>query len=197
MFQYCRFFIDSSARCEVISGYSDIFNLRNQENGASGLALTLGVFSAPAITTPVSEDTKGEFHTMKKLGFTIFAAAVLGLPLCAQEATFRADIPFKFSVSNTTAPAGKYVITAQQAGSPVVLLAGSHSYYLDFYPTKSYTSPEEPKLVFHRYGDQYFLSQISTGSASRDLPMSRVERELTKTAAATGQTRTEIVLAMR
>jgi len=34
-------------------------DLTSPENGASGLALTFGVFSAPAIATQVSEDTEG------------------------------------------------------------------------------------------------------------------------------------------
>ncbi|MGA2720846.1 MAG: hypothetical protein ABSG79_00415 [Bryobacteraceae bacterium] len=77
----------------------------------------------------------------------------------------------------------------------MVELAGSHVYYLQTSPNSSYTGPQEPKLVFHRYGDQYFLSQIWTGSRSLNFSTSRAERELKKTAAAAGQT--EIVLAMR
>jgi len=79
----------------------------------------------------------------------------------------------------------------------MVELAGSHVYYLQTSPNSSYTGPQEPKLVFHRYGNQYFLSQIWTTSAIRNIPMSRMERELKKTAAAARQMQTEIVLAMR
>jgi len=172
----------------------DIFNVRSWENSASGLALKRGVFSAPATTMQVSEDTEGDF-TVKRLGFTIFAAAVLAVPLCAQVAsTARADIPFEFAVWNTTAAPGTYAITFQ-SGFSVVQLAGSQSYYLQTSSIRSYTSPQEPKLVFHRYGDQYFLSQIWTTSTRRDFSMSRKERELKKIAAAAAQT--EIVLAMR
>ena len=128
---------------------------------------------------------------MKKLGFTIFAAAVLVLPLCAQVATIRADIPFEFVVRNTTAAPGKYAITFRDGS--VVQLVGSRSYYLLAATSGDpYTTSQEPKLVFRRYGDQYFLSRIQTTSTSHDFPLSRVERELKKTAAAT-----EIVLAMR
>jgi hypothetical protein len=133
---------------------------------------------------------------MKKLWLTIFAAAALALPLCAQVGNpVRVDIPFAFAVENTTAAPGTYVVTSQ-FGS-VVLLAGSRSYYLQTSPIGPSTSPQGPKLVFHRYGNRYFLAQIWTGSRSGNFPMSRVERELTKTAAAAGQTQTEIVLAMR
>ena len=77
----------------------------------------------------------------------------------------------------------------------MVEVAGSHVYYLQTSPNSPYTGPQEPKLVFHRYGDQYFLSQIWTTSTRRDFSMSRKERELKKIAAAAAQT--EIVLAMR
>jgi len=79
----------------------------------------------------------------------------------------------------------------------VVQLAGSRSYFAQTTANSFYTSQQEPKLVFHRYGNQYFLSQIWTTSAIRNIPMSRMERELKKTAAAARQMQTEIVLAMR
>jgi hypothetical protein len=134
---------------------------------------------------------------MKKLGLTIFAAAVLALPLSAQVTrTFQADIPFEFLAGNTTVAPGQYVI-ASQTGSPTVHLRGSKSYYLLSNPSQYDATSQEAKLVFHRYGDQYFLSRISTASEGRDIPPSRVERELTKTAAAAGQKPAEIVVAMR
>jgi hypothetical protein len=134
---------------------------------------------------------------MKKLGFTIFATAVLALPLCAQLTTsLRADIPFEFVVGNTTVPSGQYVVSAR-TGSPVVQLEGSKTYHLLSSTDESYTIWQEPKLIFHRYGNQYFLSRISTTSTGRDLPPSRVERELKKALAAARQMPTEIVLAMR
>jgi hypothetical protein len=39
-------------------------------------------------------------------------------------------------------------------------------------------------LIFHRYGDQYFLSRIVDGSRNTglELPTSRTEKELSKTA---------------
>jgi hypothetical protein len=131
---------------------------------------------------------------VKTLGIAIFAAAVLALPLCAQVTTVRADVPFEFVVGNTTVAPGQYVITSR-TGSPEVRLAGSRSYSLLSNPADFYAGSQEPKLVFHRYGGQYFLSRISTTSASRDFPMSHTERELKKTASA--ELQTEILVAMR
>lgn len=132
---------------------------------------------------------------MKKLGFTILAAAVLALPLCAQVATVRADIPFEFAVGHATVAPGQYVI--RFLNGPVVQLVGHDSYYVQANPDELYASPQKPKLVFLRYGNQYFLSQIVTASTSRDFPVSRVEREMQKTAAAAGQIQTQIIVAAR
>ena len=39
----------------------------------------------------------------------------------------------------------------------------------------------KPMLVFHRYGDKYFLAEIWTGlSTGRELPMSANERQITR-----------------
>jgi len=133
---------------------------------------------------------------MKKLGFTILAAAALTLPLGAQVTnTIRADIPFEFVVGNTTAAPGEYVVTFLNGME--IQLVGSDHYSVQANPDNPY-GPQEPKLVFHRYGNQYFLSRIGTTSTSRDIPMSRMEREAKKTTvAAARQMQTEIVLATR
>ena len=134
---------------------------------------------------------------MMKLGFTVFAAAVLALPLCAEEATFRVDVPFEFSVRNTTAPAGTYDIRVL-AGQEVQLVVGNDCYFLHAaWGASSYTGSHEAKLVFHRYGNQYFLSQVATTSTSLYMPTSRVERELKKTVAAAPPIQPEILLARR
>lgn len=133
---------------------------------------------------------------MKRLGFAVFAIAVLALPLCAQVTSVRADIPFEFVAGSTTVEPGQYVINAR-TGSPVVWLEGSKCYSILSNPADTNASSEKAKLVFHRYGDQYFLARISTTSAARDLPISRVERELKKTVAAAGQRPTEVLVAMR
>ena len=134
---------------------------------------------------------------MKELGFRIVSAAVLLLPLCGQVATYRAgaDIPFEFVVRNTTVPSGTYVIKFEAQS---VEFVGRHSYRFVVNPVGPYTGSHEPKLVFHRYGNRYFLAQVRTNSTSRDVPMSRVEHELKiKPVASARQIQTEIVLAMR
>ncbi len=137
---------------------------------------------------------------MKKLRFTVFAAAALALPLGAQVTkAIRADIPFEFSVGKTTEPAGTYIFSFQAAEGWVRMQpAGGDGRLLTTKPDSPYSIPQEPKLLFHRYGNQYFLSQVGTASTSRDIPMSAREREAQKNTVAAGrQMRTEVVLATR
>jgi hypothetical protein len=51
-------------------------------------------------------------------------------------------------------------------------------------PVRASETQEEARLVFHQYGDQYFLSQIWTagGNTGRELLMPRWERQLAKNA---------------
>ena len=148
----------------------------------------------------VSEDTEGKFLTVKKLGLTIFAAAVLAVPLCAQVATLRADIPFEFTVGKTTVPAGTYVIGLLAGQAIQVVGVGSdfqNRYFFTGTPNAYSNRSHEPKLVFHRYGNRYFLSEVWSTSPSFYVPVSPAERELKKSPTARRQFQTEIVLAMR
>jgi hypothetical protein len=99
----------------------------------------------------------------------------------AQQTTLIADIPFDFVVKNTTMPAGQYTISGM---NNKVLLISSRDWHHRMYVTTdgvdSAKLPTDNKLVFNRYGDEYFLEQIwVAGVAQGDrLPLSSREREL-------------------
>jgi hypothetical protein len=135
---------------------------------------------------------------MKRLVFAIFTVVILALPVGAQSPpTAVVDIPFGFVAGNTTAPAGEYVLSVSSASFLVALLGPDlHTHMLMSRPDDTLSKSEQPVLIFHRYGDQYFLSEIRTSSRSREFPASRMEREAMKTASA-GRASQEIVLAMR
>jgi hypothetical protein len=89
------------------------------------------------------------------------------------------DVPFAFVAGRQTLPAGRYIVAAmddtvrifnsQTAG----LYVASHSALR--------ANSEGSKLVFHRFGDTYFLSGVwATGNKTgRELFPGRAERELT------------------
>ena len=133
---------------------------------------------------------------MKTFVLKILAAAVLTIPLSAQALKF--EVPFEFTVGKTAAPSGKYIIN-NVAGSPMVEMMGvdrGSRFFSRFVVTHGDgpNSVLQPTLVFNRYDDQYFLSQIWTRGSKSEMPVSRVERELRKRSATAAQL---VVLAMR
>jgi hypothetical protein len=75
-----------------------------------------------------------------------------------------ADIPFQFHVGSTTLPAGKYMIH-QLEGSDLTMMQissvdGKVSALFDAEPTEAKSAPEKSELIFNKYGDRYFLSEM-------------------------------------
>lgn len=99
----------------------------------------------------------------------------------------RADIPFEFKAGKTTMPAGEYTVRPLPQPYMVVIAAGDNSAQaaLITQSAETISATEQAKLVFRKYGDQYFLAEIwSVGTRSgHRLPVTGTERELNKRAA--------------
>jgi hypothetical protein len=127
--------------------------------------------------------------TLKTLVLSMTAAALLGSTgLYAQEKAV-ANIPFAFTVLDKTVPAGQYVIQNGTTTSRSILrfrnVATGHSVaVLAPSSNASYTTTEkvDAKVIFHRYGDRYFFSEIwsADGMLRGKVLPSKLERETTK-----------------
>ena len=112
---------------------------------------------------------------------TLFGLFLLPLAHAQVSQSLQGNIPFNFRVGNTVLPAGEYAIRPLNNGSFVFLMRslehnGKAVMGLSYKVHES--SNQSPKLVFHRYGDTYFLSQIwggDEGAGSALLP-SKAER---------------------
>lgn len=140
--------------------------------------------------------TKQALRTFTMLSLALMLTAV---SVCAQsERSGILNIPFNFIVGGKTLPAGEYTVEPNKRDSHNVWLAqsreGKASALFTTMPVRANQTQEETKLVFHRYGDQYFFSQIWTpgSNTGRELLMPRLERELAKN----GIEREKVVLAM-
>ncbi|MGE0104738.1 MAG: hypothetical protein AB7H86_18210 [Blastocatellales bacterium] len=75
-----------------------------------------------------------------------------------------ADIPFQFHAGNAKLPAGKYMVRmldgADQTVMEIASIDGHHSSVFQIRNTIANVEPKKTELIFNRYGDQYFLSQI-------------------------------------
>lgn len=115
----------------------------------------------------------------------ILAAATVLLSVSAftQPMAMHFTVPFAFSNGERTLVAGEYVVRWDMLNSFAMLeRKGGGSLYLP--PgISSTTSKLEPrgKLVFHQYGNQYYLrSVVRPGAIKCDWPPSKAERETAK-----------------
>jgi hypothetical protein len=92
------------------------------------------------------------------------------------------NIPFEFTAGQMTLPAGEYRVQKAIQGSSVLLIQRADRSAQALAPSFAAETNErqaKSKLVFHRYGDRYFLSQvwIAGSSRGRELPKSAKEKE--------------------
>jgi biotin-(acetyl-CoA carboxylase) ligase len=104
----------------------------------------------------------------------------------------KAKIPFDFNVGDKKLPAGEYTFSRLSAVSDnkVMLVLGVGVGVLQStYEAEVLTPKNKSTLVFHKYGDQYFLEQIWSGGeqAGSQVPESRSERTIERQLAQTQQ----------
>src|SRR3954471_19709645 len=82
----------------------------------------------------------------------------------AQTINVKANIPFDFVVDKQTMPKGQYKVESiGSEGSSVLLITsadGTSKKLETVHSTDSVLEPMGSKMVFHRYGNDYFLSEV-------------------------------------
>lgn len=94
-----------------------------------------------------------------------------------------ADVPFDFHVNGKLLPAGTYRVSSMQSAAVLVSAmepSGPHAAALTHVAGGGTVKHGTSQLVFHRYGDNYFLRQVWRAGmeVGCDLPASRPEREV-------------------
>jgi hypothetical protein len=91
-----------------------------------------------------------------------------------------ANIPFPFVVAHQTLPAGHYIVSPANADALGIHDANNRGTFVPTESTQRSANDNSCKLVFHRHGDTYFLSEVwvAGNSNGRTLFRSRAEREL-------------------
>ena len=124
--------------------------------------------------------------------FTLCAAVVsanaqLSYPI-------RARIPFDFNVGDKKLPAGVYTFSRLSGFSDSKVMSVSNAdasahVFQSTFGAQVLTPKNESTLVFHRYGNQYFLEQIWSGGEQEgtQVPESRSERTIRRQLAQTQQ----------
>jgi len=96
--------------------------------------------------------------------------------------TYYAEVPFDFVLANKTMHAGQYIVKPT-AGSTIITIQSADWKESAMVMGNKLSAPAHPgegKLVFHRYGNRYFLSEIwSRGTeGGQVLPAGSQEKEL-------------------
>jgi hypothetical protein len=131
-----------------------------------------------------------EGEIMKKLLSVMATGCLLTLLVVvsvhAQDpgAAIRASIPFDFIVEGKTLPAGKYEIRRINDEPTGLLIQNVYhrrsEALFQTEPTDARRVPNHSLLVFHRYGDSYFLSEVMNAGeeTAEELRPTREERHL-------------------
>ena len=118
----------------------------------------------------------------------ITALMVLFVPLIAAAQLSQRDrivtqVPFKFTVGSASIPAGEVAVQlADEKGW--VLTVSNHDAKISVFapsaPSEAKKATERGALVFHKYGDRYFLvgMRIGDSRAVYEFRQSKLEKEL-------------------
>jgi hypothetical protein len=117
----------------------------------------------------------------RNLVITAALALLATTAASAQTVNVKATVPFSFIVGRSTLPAGEYSLQTMNNGQVLAMsnrdakitnLALSNA-------CESLRAASQTKLVFHRYGDRYFLSQVWTegDNRGREIPIGEREQE--------------------
>jgi hypothetical protein len=114
---------------------------------------------------------------------TVFVA-VAGLatltPVRAQQdVRLIARVPFEFTVGDTSLPRDTYYLSRMSDHREMVLLRGDRTgVFVRTMEERVRRDGATPSLLFHRYGDRYFLREIRWEETARlDLPETKAERD--------------------
>src|SRR5258708_6967542 len=96
----------------------------------------------------------------------------------AQDYAVRATIPFNFTVNGNQLPAGNYTL-GHDVTSPLVLRISDRSQHVH---AMVLTMPSDAKrnanqLIFHKYGNQYFLSEIRSENSGINVQLATSKEE--------------------
>ncbi len=134
--------------------------------------------------------------------FAILATAATARAQSAHEQT--ASVPFSFNVGDKSFPAGDYRVrqlnpTADRVALEIKSADGLRGKVTLTSFIHKGRAAEAARLVFTRYGEQYFLTEVWTPAldAGLALPTSRSERTLARKAGERAPERTTVALGAR
>ena len=99
----------------------------------------------------------------------------------AQDRGVQATVPFDFTVGGRLLPADTYIVTSPATGIMAIQDKSKHISVITTVSADSNDSVKSGgKMIFTKYGDQYFLHEVLCPSASlaASLPTSKLEKRV-------------------
>ena len=92
----------------------------------------------------------------------LITAATLFAQTTPSQRLMTVNIPFAFSAGDATLPAGQYLLytISPDWGIRFATIDGRHNAFVNTLPNYRSTPSENTRLVFRRYGNEYFLEQV-------------------------------------
>jgi hypothetical protein len=74
------------------------------------------------------------------------------------------NVPFSFAAGDQSLPAGEYLVltVTPERSIRIASTDGKHTAVVNTLPNYASAPSANSRLVFHRYGDEYFLTQVWT-----------------------------------
>ncbi|SRR6266852_8253262 len=117
---------------------------------------------------------------VRRLAMLCLVAALSSICLMAQ-GPIQVTVPFDFTIGSKSFPSGDYVVRSGMAHTVLAIQSVDGQSAAMTLTTPLYGRNESggARLIFNRYGDRYFLSQVwANGSEGRELSRSTSEKEL-------------------
>jgi len=133
-----------------------------------------------------------ETRTGKRILLPLFFSLIVAASIWPARAqaqiigNIEANIPFQFHVGNKALPAGEYIIHQLENSDLTVMeissADGKLSALFNVEAEQANSAPEKTELIFNKYGDRYFLSELfDEGNADGNkLVASRDEKQARK-----------------
>jgi len=127
----------------------------------------------------------------------LFTAATLFAQTESQR-LMKVSVPFTFAVEGHSLPAGEYLVltVTPERSIRIVSADGKHSAIVNTLPNYAKSPSTRSRLVFNKYGNEYFLAQVWTaGQNVARNPLSTKRAMEIASSGGTPETRTIIALA--
>jgi hypothetical protein len=135
-------------------------------------------------------------NLLGSIAVAVAAIAFSSPAVLAQHGATKVDVPFAFQLGKSSLPAGTYLVNSNDG---ILLTVSEQSTGQKLFAMGQHeieNTAREPRLVFHKYGDKYFLADI--WSSSKDglkLHVTRQEQEY-RASANQAQPEQDVLLAM-